>query len=351
VARVLFRCTRLASPTSFQGEQLQLAGRYEGHGPATITIKGHAGDQLFSESFEANFPKIAEGDNFIAPIWARRKVGYLLDQIRQNGESVELRHELIRLARDFAIATPYTSLLVVPESASSADSGRRRPGSRRRRAFPALPAQGGGDFGGAAGGMFGGGMPRVSGMGGMGAGIGGGGMGGGMGGMAMRPAGGRSFDDAGGDDGAAPHAPERATTSTHQPRGARTGSSAATAPPARLASSGKEAIELAERVADLKAAMTAETPASHQAVGGRRFRKVGDAWVDQAFTASTPTLRLRVLGEAYFRLLAQHHELGPIFALGNRVTWVSPSGTAVEIDTEGQDEVPDATLDRLFARS
>jgi len=72
--------------------------------------------------------------------------------------------------------------------------------------------------------------------------------------------------------------------------------------------------------------------------------------VDQAFTPSTPTLRLRVLGKAYFRMLAQHPELSPIFALGNRVTWVSPGGTAVVIDNQGQDEVTDATLDRLFAR-
>jgi hypothetical protein len=72
--------------------------------------------------------------------------------------------------------------------------------------------------------------------------------------------------------------------------------------------------------------------------------------MDQAFKPSTPTLRLRVLGKAYFRILAQHPDLSPIFALGNRVTWVSPGGTALVIDNQGQDELPDATLDRLFAR-
>ena len=79
-----------------------------------------------------------------------------------------------------------------------------------------------------------------------------------------------------------------------------------------------------------------------------QIRKVG---VDQGFTSSTPTLRLRVLGKAYFRLLDRHPELGPVFALGKRITWVSPSGTALVIDNQGQDEVTDATLDRLFARA
>ena len=43
-------------PDLFQGEQLQVVGRYEGHGPATLTLKGHAGDERFSESFGADFP-------------------------------------------------------------------------------------------------------------------------------------------------------------------------------------------------------------------------------------------------------------------------------------------------------
>ncbi len=59
--------------------------------------------------------------------------------------------------------------------------------------------------------------------------------------------------------------------------------------------------------------------------------------MDQTFKPSTPTLRLRFLGKAYFRILAHHPELSPIFALGNRVTWVSPSGTALKIDNQGQD--------------
>jgi hypothetical protein len=85
-------------------------------------------------------------------------------------------------------------------------------------------------------------------------------------------------------------------------------------------------------------------------IAGRRFHKVEDAWVDQGLTTSTPVLRLRVLGNAYFRLLAQHPELSPIFALGKTITWVSPSGTALVINDRGQDDVTDSVLDRLFAR-
>ena len=99
----------------------------------------------------------------------------------------------------------------------------------------------------------------------------------------------------------------------------------------------------------MKTGARAETSTTQRTVAGRQFRKVGEAWVDQAFKPSMPTLRLRVLGKAYFRLLAQHPELSPIFALGNRITWVSPGGTALVIDNQGQDEATDAALDRLFA--
>jgi len=356
-------------PDLFQGEQLQVVGRYEGHGPAALTLKGHAGDILFSESFKSEFPELAADYNFIAPIWARRKVGYLLDQIRLNGESAEVKTELIHLARDYSIATPFTSLLVVPESSSGAASGRRPPSTRRRRTPPTFVPFGGGGFGGGGGGMagmggtgmgrmgmsggmgggmggMGGGMSGMGGgMGGMGGGLGGmgggmGGMGGGMGGMGggMRGMGGGMGGMSGGMGGA-----DNSRTATAK-------SSTSLAPEVPLASSGKEAIDLAQRLAELKTGARAETSATQRAVAGRRFRKVGEAWVDQAFKPSTPTLRLRFLGKAYFRILAQHPELSPIFALGNRVTWVSPSGTALVIDNQGQDEVTDATFGRLFAR-
>ena len=41
-------------------------------------------------------------------LWARRKVGYMLDQIRVNGEKKELVDEVVTLAKRYGITTPYT---------------------------------------------------------------------------------------------------------------------------------------------------------------------------------------------------------------------------------------------------
>jgi len=197
-----------------------------------------------------------------------------------------------------------------------------------------------GGMGGGMGGMGGG-------MGGMGGGMGG--MGGGMGGMRIDPMGGAFDGQDRGNGRAVEPAPRRDSGGTHNSGSADENSGAASAPMGGIASSGKEAIDLAQRLAEMKAGTRADTSAQ-RAVAGRLFRRVREAWVDQAFKPSTPTLRLRVLGKAYFRILAQHPSLGPIFALGHQVTWVSPSGTALVIANQGQDDVTDATLDRLFAR-
>jgi Ca-activated chloride channel homolog len=359
-------------PDLFHGDQLQIVGRYEGLGRATLTLSGRAGDREFSESLETTFADTAAEHEFIAPIWARRKVGYLLDQMRRNGESAEVKRELIRLAHDFSIATPYTSLLIVPETGGAPASGGRRPAARRRRAAarwssndlqfgPGMGAGGSGTasmgrigpgFGGMAGmgggmGGMGGGM---AGMGSMGGGMAGmGGMGGGIGGMSgaaggsMRGSMGGGNNQRNGQGSAAVAAPQ-----PHRHSDAQTAATKSSPTEAGQATSGKEAVDLAQGLATLKTGAQTDTSAVPRTVAGRRFRKVGDAWVDQGFTSSTPTLRLRLLGKAYFRLLNSHPELGPVFALGKRITWVSPSGTAVIVDAQGRDDADEASLNRLF---
>src|SRR5205823_2151777 len=102
---------------------------------------------------------------FVEHLWARRKVGYLLDQIRANGEKKELVDETVALAKKYGIATPYTSYLIVPDGpvpvANAAGSGGSSVKSQRLlrlgSSAPApmgwsMPGRGLGGFGGATGG-------------------------------------------------------------------------------------------------------------------------------------------------------------------------------------------------------
>src|SRR5262249_48473747 len=104
-------------PDLFHGTQLVVLGRFTGNGHAAIKLTGNVGKETREFVYEINFPeKTREDKNFVEDLWARRKVGYLLDQIRLNGEKKELKEEVITLAKKYGITTPYTSYLIVPDA-------------------------------------------------------------------------------------------------------------------------------------------------------------------------------------------------------------------------------------------
>jgi Ca-activated chloride channel family protein len=108
--------TRL--PDLFHGGQLLVLGKYKGDGKATITLEGSVGTARRTYTFEVDLPaSTGEERSFVENLWARRKIGFLLDQIRANGEKKELKDEVIAIARRHGIATPYTSYLIVPDAA------------------------------------------------------------------------------------------------------------------------------------------------------------------------------------------------------------------------------------------
>ncbi|MEW6200407.1 MAG: hypothetical protein AB1546_00400, partial [bacterium] len=98
-------------PDLFRGSQLVVSGRYRGGSNAQIKISGTAGGKKrdFNQTFSV--PKHADND-FVPVIWASRRIGYLIEEIRLRGENRELVDEIIRLSKKFGIITEYTSFLV-----------------------------------------------------------------------------------------------------------------------------------------------------------------------------------------------------------------------------------------------
>ena len=102
-------------PDLFKGEQLVLVGRYSGKGDAAVTVEGAVNGTARKFTYEVNFPNEASGNEFIPRLWATRRVGYLLDEIRLHGENAELRDEVSELARKYSIVTPYTAYLILED--------------------------------------------------------------------------------------------------------------------------------------------------------------------------------------------------------------------------------------------
>ncbi len=129
----------------FAGTELVVTGRYKGSGSAAVTLKGmqHGVEKHFV--YENTFAADNKAYEFLPRLWAIRKVGYLLDQIRLNGEQEELREAVVKLATRYAIVTPYTSFLVTEPNQEHHFLRLARPKSRGRarggRVGVALPPQ------------------------------------------------------------------------------------------------------------------------------------------------------------------------------------------------------------------
>jgi Ca-activated chloride channel family protein len=99
----------------FRGDQLVLVGRYTGKGDSAVILEGAVNGATRKFTYEVSFPGNSDEQEFIPRLWATRRVGYLLDEIRLHGENSELRDEVTELARQYGIVTPYTAYLIVED--------------------------------------------------------------------------------------------------------------------------------------------------------------------------------------------------------------------------------------------
>jgi len=102
-------------PDLFKGEQLVVVGRYAGKGEGAVQIEGDVSGETRKFADDIQFADEASDHEFIPRLWAARRVGYLLDEIRLRGESKELKDEVTELARRYGIVTPYTAYLILED--------------------------------------------------------------------------------------------------------------------------------------------------------------------------------------------------------------------------------------------
>jgi Ca-activated chloride channel family protein len=110
-----------ALPDLFRGSQVTLIGRYRNPielDYVRLQLSGNAGGA--NKNFLYNnlrFPLREDANDFLPRLWATRRVGWLMEQVRTNGEQRELRDEIVDLGTRFGIVTPYTSFLALEPGA------------------------------------------------------------------------------------------------------------------------------------------------------------------------------------------------------------------------------------------
>lgn len=97
----------------FAGDQVVLVGRYRKSGDAKVKLTGSIGDDENTFDFPAELVNKSDDDtnSFVAKLWATRRVGEIIDELDLKGRNEELVKELVALATEHGILTPYTSFL------------------------------------------------------------------------------------------------------------------------------------------------------------------------------------------------------------------------------------------------
>lgn len=262
-------------PDLFRGSQLAVLGRYTGKsGQYAIRITGKIGFEQHTLVYEGKWDGASTGGETLPRIWAVRKIGYLLEEIRLRGETPEVKKEVVRLSKKYGVMTPYTSYLVVEDEALQQVNRPRRDWGGDPR-----PPSSGGPTGPSA---PGGGFRRFS-------------------------------DDRKGEA-------QDAAKSLRSEGG-------------RGVAGSKEVKKMKEGKADSLEEMDndAEVRRIMRSVGDKTFYKQGEAWIDSSFDAGTQkVIAIVAFSDRYMELLTTHTGIGQWLALGEQVTVVI-DGVAYQI--------------------
>lgn len=263
----------------FAGSEIVVTGRYKGDGSQAVELQGTRGGKPVKFIEEARFPKVQKEYDFVARLWATRKIGFLLDQIRLHGEDKELKDSIVELATEYGIITPYTAYLVT------------EPGSVARRLRPQAErmAQ-------AVGQSDDQDLNRVVREEAK---------------MAMAPA---------------PPASEIAASKAM--RGARIGASRGAQTQQATEAASVQSYTRARVIRDASGRTQVQSAVRH--VGRRAFYQIGSQWVESAYDAGRQkTQDVKLFSDEYFALLRNHPDLAECFALGEEVVVVA-GGTAYQ---------------------
>ncbi len=336
-------------PDLFHGQQLTVLGRYSGKGPTAIKLTGTIGKEEEEFVYEMTFPKRTNEDKeFVEHLWARRKVGYMLDQIRANGERKELVDEIVMLAKKYGITTPYTSYLIVPDGPVPV-AGAQIGGGARLGGFAPAPTTTHGTgtgYGGVPHGLapttpsaapmpvtdFARANQSAPGQ---------------LAESRMKRADDelRKVPSADGVRGEA----DKVLGDTKDKKEAYDRAREALARRDQAGvQGGKLGVDLSVQMNNLRNQTRLEQTA-YRNVQGRNCMEIGGVWIDDQYDAKLPVVTVKAQSDAYFRIMERHPKIRDVYQLGNYVVWVTPTNTVLAIDANnGQDKMSDEEIDKLF---
>jgi Ca-activated chloride channel family protein len=119
----------------YHGQQLIFVGQFQDAITGNVTLTAiRDGERVEYVWPDVSFAP-AQGADYVPRLWAGRKISYLIDQIREHGETSEMVGEVVALSQAHGIQTPYTSWLVDPERHQQLLTQQQAPGTPASRGF------------------------------------------------------------------------------------------------------------------------------------------------------------------------------------------------------------------------
>ena len=104
-------------PNLFYGSSLVVIGKYFGTGKHELVFEGKVLGEQKKWVYDIEIPnKVTPGLSWLEPLWAQRRIAFLIDEVRLNGPKKELINEIKQLGKKYGIVTPWTSHLVAEET-------------------------------------------------------------------------------------------------------------------------------------------------------------------------------------------------------------------------------------------
>lgn len=287
----------------YHGQQVILAGRFANATTGEVRLSAlREGKRV-----EYVWPKVSfeyeATATYVPRVWAGRKIAFLLDEIRKHGESGEMVQEVVALAQQYGIQTPYTSWLVAPEGRPGRPARAQHFGlpldpmspqaeDRLRRIAPSAAAPGGG---------------------------GGGGFGGRDGGL------------------------EEVARMDEAERGMREDAGKAATETARMRQGLRE-------LESMDGARLNEARLAYRTFNERTYRRVGRILSDVAITAETNLVLVRFASDAWFELVTRRPDLRLVLAASRDAAVVLTKETAILVLDQPRtmkdgEPVPDELID------
>ncbi|MDP1829189.1 MAG: trypsin, partial [Archangium sp.] len=270
----------------FKGAQLVVMGRYRTPKDGTVLLTGSFNGKKQVFEYRGDATKESKQFDFVPRLWAIRKVGYLLEEIRLRGEKPELKDEIVALGKKYGIVTPYTSYLVVEDTPMPVAQNRQPPPPRedpwRFRPDDAKPS------------------PRGAASG---------------------------FSEANASPPPAAKAPEAEPDVSAVFDKKKRGEAMKTA-------DGQEGIALSKVVRRMKEQSDGEKVSEPvRTASGRTFLYENGGWVDtESRSGISKQLKVKYLSDAYFALLKARPDLKAALALSDRLVIVVGKGKSVIIE-------------------